>query len=56
MVHVDCKFVTCDVVLCRGVEAVQDAVEHLQSGRSIGKAYVQVASELPSQLSLTAIV
>ena len=34
--------------MCRGVDAVQDAVDYLQSGRSIGKVYVQIASELPS--------
>ncbi len=33
---------------CRGVDAVQDAVELLQSGRSIGKVYAQIATDLPS--------
>ena len=28
---------------CRGVEAAADAVEHLQSGRSIGKVVLQIA-------------
>ena len=41
----------CAMTLHRGVEAAQDAVEHLQSGISIGKAYIQIASELPSQAS-----
>ena len=34
--------------MCRGVESVTDAVEHLQTGRSIGKVYVQIATELPT--------
>ena len=34
--------------MCRGVESVPDAVEHLQTGRSIGKVYVQIATELPA--------
>lgn len=30
-----------------GLEAVPDAVEHLQSGRSLGKVFVQLARQLP---------
>lgn len=30
-----------------GLESVPDAVEHLQSGRSLGKVAVQLARELP---------
>lgn len=30
-----------------GLEAVADAVDWLQSGRSAGKVYVQIARELP---------
>lgn len=39
--------VNMDSTVFRGVDAVQDAVEHLQSGRSIGKVYVQIATDLP---------
>ena len=38
-------------VSCRGVDAVPDAVEHLQTGRSIGKVYVQIATDLPAHAS-----
>ncbi|PNH03759.1 Zinc-binding alcohol dehydrogenase domain-containing protein 2, partial [Tetrabaena socialis] len=41
----------------RGVGAVFDAVEHLQSGRSVGKVVVQVAAgELPPGAGLTASI
>ncbi|KAA6421915.1 MAG: zinc-binding alcohol dehydrogenase domain-containing 2-like [Trebouxia sp. A1-2] len=40
--------VNMDSAVFRGLDAVQDAVEHLQSGRSIGKVYVQIATDLPS--------
>ena len=45
-----CELQQSNVLLlaCRGVDAVADAVDHLQSGRSIGKVYVQIASDLPS--------
>ncbi|KAL4452074.1 hypothetical protein ABPG75_007736 [Micractinium tetrahymenae] len=31
-----------------GLESVADAVEHLQSGRSMGKVFVQIAAEVPA--------
>ena len=31
-----------------GLEAVPDAVEWLQSGKSVGKVYVQIAKVLPA--------
>lgn len=31
-----------------GLEAVPDAVEWLQSGKSLGKVYVQLPSQLPA--------
>ena len=31
-----------------GLEAVPDAVEWLQTGRSVGKVYVQIAPQLPT--------
>lgn len=36
-----------------GLEAVADAVEHLQSGRSVGKVYVQLAQP-PTATAATA--
>ncbi|KAK9812689.1 hypothetical protein WJX72_002127 [[Myrmecia] bisecta] len=33
----------------RGVESVAAAVDHLQSGNSVGKVYVQLADDVPSQ-------
>ena len=40
-----------DTVLpaCRGLGSVISAVNHLQSGHSMGKVFVQLADELPSQ-------
>jgi len=40
-----------DSAAFRGVQSVQDAVDHLQSGRSIGKVFVQIATELPPTTS-----
>lgn len=37
-----------------GLESVADAVEHLQSGRSVGKVFVQVAEEVPATAAAAA--
>jgi NADPH-dependent curcumin reductase CurA len=37
-----------------GLESVPDAVEWLQSGRSVGKVYVQVALDVPPTQTTTA--
>lgn len=37
-----------------GLESVPDAVEHLQSGRSVGKVFVQIAQELPAAAAVPA--
>ncbi|KAL4437515.1 hypothetical protein ABPG77_003496 [Micractinium sp. CCAP 211/92] len=37
-----------------GLESVPDAVEHLQSGRSVGKVFVLIAQELPAAAAVPA--
>ena len=37
------------LVSCRGLEGVAAAQDCLHSGQSIGKLYVQLASDLPSR-------